>query len=129
MITRWQRWREQSTLQEAIDSALLGDMEKMQKVIEMKISLDLRIENSLTPLEIAAEAGATELVAFLLEAGADPKVGGALLVAAFRGWIKIYNLLFNLVSQEDQIEASMELPKGIIRRAKADSDPDYDWDD
>jgi hypothetical protein len=38
-------------------------------------------------------------------------------------------ILFELVGEESQIEASKELPKGLIRRAKADSDPDYDWDD
>jgi ankyrin repeat protein len=104
-------------------------MQKMQEIIEMEISLDLRIENSLTPLEIAAEAGHTELVTFLIEAGADPKMGDPLLVAAFRGWIEIYNFLFDLVNEKEQFEASIELPKGLTRRAKADSDPNYDWDD
>jgi hypothetical protein len=50
-------------------------------------------------------------------------------VAAFNGYKEIYDLLFELVGEESQIEASKELPKGLIRRAKADSDPDYDWDD
>jgi ankyrin repeat protein len=123
------RWYKQGILQEAIESALLGDMQKMQKVIEMKIDLDLRIENRLTPLEIATEAGDIKLVNFLLESGADPTIGDALMVAAFRGWTEIYDLLFNLVNEEDRIEASIEILKGITRRDKAKSDPDYDWDD
>jgi ankyrin repeat protein len=104
-------------------------MQKMQKVIEMKIDLDLRIENRLTPLEIATEAGDIKLVNFLMESGADPTIGDVLMIAAFRGWTEIYDLLFDLVNEEDRIEASIELPKGIIRRDKARIDPDYDWDD
>ena len=123
------RWYKQGILQDAIDSALLGDMQKMKKVVDMKISIDLYIEDRLTPLEIAAEAGDVKLVKFLLESGADPKIGWPLDVAAFRGWKEIYDLLFDLVSEENQIEASKELPKGLIRRAKVESDPDYDWDD
>jgi ankyrin repeat protein len=129
MSTRAQREHMKFVLQEAIDSALLGDMQKMKKVVEMKISLDIDIENGFTPLETASEAGDVELVKFLLKSGADPKIRWPLDVAAFRGWKEIYDLLFDLVSEEDQIEASKELPKGLIRRAKADSDPDYDWDD
>jgi ankyrin repeat protein len=129
MSTRAQREDMKFFLQEAIDSALLGDMQKMKKVVEMKISLDIDIENGFTPLETASEAGDVELVKLLLKSGADPKIRWPLDVAAFRGWKEIYDLLFDLVSEENQIEASKELPKGLIRRAKADSDPDYDWDD
>jgi ankyrin repeat protein len=116
-------------LQNAIEAAFLGDMKQMQKTIELKININMRLEDGTTPLEIAAEEGDANLIEFLLKAGADPKIGEPLLIAAFRGWTKIYDLLFNLVDEEARIEAIIELPKGIIRRAKAENDPDYDWDD
>jgi Ankyrin repeats (3 copies) len=123
------RWYKQGLLQEAIDSALLGDMQKMQKVVEMKISLDLEIDDGYTPLERAAHDGDIHLVKFLLEFGADPKIRWPLDVAASRGHQEIYDLLFDLVSEESQIEASKELPIGLFHRAKADIDPDYAWDE
>jgi ankyrin repeat protein len=123
------RWYNKGLLQEAIDSALLGDMQKMEKVVDLKISLDLEIENGFTPLETAAEAGNIKLVEFLLQAGADPNIRWPLLVAAFRGCQDIYDLLFPLVSGEAQIDASEELSRGLIRRYKSETDPNYMWDD
>lgn len=128
-MSRWQEWCNLGLLQEAVDSALLGDMEKIKKIVDLKINLDLRIENGQTPLEASAEFGGTKLAMFLLEAGADPNIGWPLSVAAFNGRQEIYSLLFPLVSEEERINASKELPKGLIRRYKVDNDPNYDWDD
>jgi Ankyrin repeats (3 copies) len=123
------RWYEKGLLQEAVDSALSGDMQKIKEVVEMKISLDLEIENGYTPLETAAHDGSIHLVKFLLESGADPKIRWPLDVAASRGHQEIYDLLFDLVGEESQIEASKELPIGLFHRARANSDPDYAWDE
>ena len=72
-------------LQHAIDSALLGNLKKLQSAIDQGISLDLRLEDGITALEIVSEAGDTNVIKILIESGADPNIGYPLDVAAFRG--------------------------------------------
>lgn len=116
-------------LQHALDLALVGKMENIQRAVELDMNLNYNLEDGITALEVATEAGDIQLVRFLLDAGADPNAGWPLLCAAYRGWREIYEILFPLVSEEAQVEASQELPEGLKRRYKAENDPDYYWDD
>ncbi|KAI0970294.1 ankyrin repeat-containing domain protein [Xylaria arbuscula] len=81
-----------------------GDMEKVRETIGLVESLDICVLKVVfakySPLELAAKGGHTEIVSFLLDAGADPDYysqsfssSTALEIAAYEGHLNIVEVL------------------------------------
>jgi len=98
--------------------------ELLEAVIAANIDVNLRFgEDEDTALMVAASAGAINIVKLLVEAGSNINLTNrlgrfALLLAAYGGWLEVYEFLRPLTIKELVDEAEKSLSSGLIYRQR-----------
>lgn len=92
-----------------------NDIDSIQEMIENGVNVNLRFEDDVTPLIVAARQGNFELVRMLVEAGADVNAldadfESALLAAKINGFDEIERYLLPVTSEE--VKAIVEQQMG-----------------
>ncbi|BAY73557.1 ankyrin repeat domain-containing protein [Trichormus variabilis] len=101
-----------------------GKIEILEELIKAGVDINQRLEDDKTILMEAANIGDINVVKKLVESGADVNAltdGGdfALLNAAYQGWQEVFDYLAPLTSLELRQESEQALPKGLVRRKRA----------